>query len=141
MKLALFDIDGTLTDFTGVDDWCMTETIRLFFDNDVECDWESFTHVTDPIIVRETVERTTWKTCTDEMFSKIKSHFLSLLAEKARTDPERFSPVPDAKGFLEKLKTKGIVIGLGTGSWKASTQIKLETAGFSYSNYFSPMET
>ena len=136
MKLALFDIDGTLTDSTDVDDFCMTETFQHFLGNNVECDWESVSHVTDPVIVRETVERTTGSPCTEEQYAEIKQHFLSLLAEKARTEPERFSAVPGAHAFLEILAARGVVIGLGTGSWKASAEIKLNTAGFNFSNYF-----
>lgn len=136
MKLAIFDIDGTLTDSTEVDDWCMEKTFHHFLGPGVECDWESVSQVTDPVIVKETVEQITGELCTDEMFSNIKRHFLWLLKENARLEPSKFSPIPGAKAFLKELEARGIAIGLGTGSWRDSARTKLETAGFEYQEYF-----
>lgn len=48
MKLVIFDIDGTLTRTSGVDDACFIPTLAEFFGTtDFDTDWSRYPHVTD----------------------------------------------------------------------------------------------
>lgn len=136
MKLAIFDIDGTLTDSAEVDDKCMEATFAHFLGAKVACDWETVTHVTDPVIVNETVERITGRPCTQSMYEEMKRHFLMLLQSEADNNPLQFSRVPHCLEFIEALQKEGIHIGLGTGSWKASAEIKLTTGAIPFEGFY-----
>jgi len=84
MKLAIFDIDGTLTDSTQVDDQCMAATFTHFLGTKAACDWQAVTHVTDPVIVKETAEHITGKPCSQSMYEEMKKYFFNALAERSR---------------------------------------------------------
>jgi len=135
MKLAIFDIDGTLTDSTQVDDQCMAATFTHFIGTKAACDWQAVTHVTDPVIVKETAEHITGKPCSQSMYEEMKKYFLMLLQSEAEVNPSRFSRVPNCLTFINELKKEGVHIGLGTGSWKASAEIKLTTAAIPFEGF------
>lgn len=136
MKLAIFDIDGTLTDSTEVDDKCMEATFNHFLGPNVACDWEAVTHVTDSVIVKETVERVTGVPCSDELYEAMKAYFLACLQQEATTNPSSFERVPFCLEFIDLLQNEGVQIGLGTGSWRASAEIKLRAAGIPFEHFY-----
>jgi hypothetical protein len=48
MNLAIFDIDGTLTDTNGVDDRCFIESLALALAiTGIDTDWAGYPHTTD----------------------------------------------------------------------------------------------
>ena len=59
MKLAVFDLDGTLTSTTGVDGECfvraLEDTLQI---TDVNCSWLDYEHVTDSGIFGEVFRMT-----------------------------------------------------------------------------------
>ena len=52
MKLAVFDLDGTLTATNAVDDACFVRALRIVFDIDlINTNWTAYSHVTDASVM------------------------------------------------------------------------------------------
>ncbi len=130
MKLAIFDIDGTLTETNEVDDECF---VKAFADShqitNIETDWTKYTHVTDLGLVSEIFNQKLGRSPNEEDFLRFKSHFMENLNEFASNDEALFAEVSNAKTMLEKLKLeKDWAIALATGSFHGSAKLKLEKA-------------
>ncbi len=130
MKLAVFDIDGTLTETNKVDDECF---IRAFAAShqitNIETDWTKYTHVTDSGLVSEIFNQRLGRSPNEEDFLAFKSRFIENLNEFASKDETLFAEVSNAKAMLEKLKLeKDWVIALATGCFYDSAKLKLEKA-------------
>ncbi|MFT4779879.1 MAG: hypothetical protein ACJAU0_002407 [Flavobacteriales bacterium] len=70
------------------------------------------------------------------MYEEIKKYFLMLLQSEAEVNASRFSRVPNCLIFIHELQKEGVHIGLGTGSWKASAEIKLTAAAIPFDGFY-----
>ena len=130
MKLAIFDIDGTLTETNEVDDECFVKAFAASHQvTDIETDWTKYTHVTDSRLVSEIFNQRLGRSPNEEDFLIFKSCFIENLNEFASNDKTLFAEVSNAKTMLEKLSLKkDWVIALATGSFYDSAKLKLEKA-------------
>jgi len=130
MKLALFDIDGTLTETNEVDDKCFVRAFAASHQiTDIETDWTKYNHVTDSGIASEIFNQRLGRSPNEEDFLTFKSRFVENLNEFAFKDKTLFAEVSNAKVMLEKLKLeKNWVIALATGCFYDSAKLKLEKA-------------
>jgi phosphoglycolate phosphatase-like HAD superfamily hydrolase len=130
MKLAIFDIDGTLTETNKVDDECFVKAFAISHQiTDIETDWTKYTHVTDSGLVSEIFNQKLGRSPNEKDFLIFKSCFIENLNESASKDEPLFAEVSNAKEMLEKLKLeKDWAITLATGSFYDSTKLKLEKA-------------
>jgi beta-phosphoglucomutase-like phosphatase (HAD superfamily) len=114
--LAVFDIDGMLTDTNDVDDECFLRAV-----GDVLCleparlDWSNAPHITDSDLVRWLCQTHHGREPTDNEIRQILRTFVRLLAEEMRARPERFTPIAGARGLFDHLREQG-----WTSSWRAS---------------------
>jgi phosphoglycolate phosphatase-like HAD superfamily hydrolase len=130
MKLAIFDIDGTLTETNKVDHECF---IKAFADSyqiiDIEDDWTKYKNVTDSGIMTEVFNQKLGRVPGEEDFSRFKSCFLENLNESASKDETLFAEISGAGEMLAKLALeKDWAIALATGCFYASAELKLEKA-------------
>jgi phosphoglycolate phosphatase-like HAD superfamily hydrolase len=130
MKLAIFDIDGTLTETNEVDDKCF---VRAFAEShrisDIETDWTKYKHVTDSGILSEIVEKRLKRAPVEKDFAAFKHCFVKNLKDFAGKDAKLFAEIPGAKIMLEKLRLeKDWAICLATGSFYDSAALKLGAA-------------
>jgi phosphoglycolate phosphatase-like HAD superfamily hydrolase len=131
MRLAIFDLDGTLADTLEVDHRCFIEAFRLehgihFADDD----WSSYHHTTDSGITPEVLERAFARSPTEEEIERHKSRFIALLEETAEMEPEGFREVTGAAELLAGLTTSpDWTVVIATGSWRESARLKLRLAG------------
>lgn len=130
MKLAIFDIDGTLTETNEVDDKCFVEAFTASHQiTDIETDWTKYAHVTDSGLVSEIFNQRLGRFPNKEDFLRFKSRFIENLNHYASRDETLFAEVSNAKAMLEKLKLeKDWTIALATGSFYDSAKLKLEKA-------------
>jgi len=130
MKLALFDIDGTLTKTNEVDDKCFVEAFAASHQiTDIETDWTKYKHVTDSGIVLEIFNQRLGRSPNEQDFFTFKSCFIESLNEFAFKDEALFAEVSDANAMLRTLKLeKDWAIALVTGCFYDSAKLKLEKA-------------
>ncbi len=136
LKLIIFDIDGTLANTKKVDDRCFIEAFQSTFKYDLSNqDWSVLKNVTDWGITEEIIQLNFNRNPTEQEYETMLDTFADLLLKAKKSAPEKFQEVPGAKAFFERLKNdSNIVLGIGTGAWKKSAEIKLSSIGIDHSN-------
>lgn len=131
-RIVIFDVDGTLTATTGVDDHCLTSAWSRVFairEADIDTDWTTYAHSTDEGLTLEVSQRHRGRAPTREEVGEVQRAFFALLRERIADDPSRCIPVPGVHDLLAALAADGWRIGLASGAWEQSARIKLESAG------------
>jgi phosphoglycolate phosphatase-like HAD superfamily hydrolase len=132
MNLVMFDIDGTLTATTDIDEQCfiraVNEVLQVY---DLDTDVSNYTHVTDEGIAAEIIRRYTSDPVTEEKLCDIRRCFLRLLRVEAASEPDSIRQVPGAAEILNALdRSPDHAISLATGGWRESALFKIRNAGF-----------
>lgn len=149
MKFVIFDIDGTLTNTKRVDDKCFIKAFEQTFGLDIQNQkWEDIRHVTDWGITEEIIQNRWNRNPTKEEYAALVANHIGNLTAEKRQDKSQFAEVSGAQAFFDNLRNmEGIKLGIATGAWEKSAQLKLETAGiklngicFSNSDYHKSRE-
>ncbi|MSQ47002.1 MAG: HAD family hydrolase [Deltaproteobacteria bacterium] len=129
-NLAIFDIDGTLTQTTHVDDTCF---VQSFIDelgiHDLDTDWSRYPTVCDSGITQHI-----FRTHFDRMPSatervRLQHRFVSLLEQAYEREPHLFVEVPGAGAAIHELRQHpDWAVAIATGGWQASALFKLGKA-------------
>jgi phosphoglycolate phosphatase-like HAD superfamily hydrolase len=129
-RLAIFDIDGTLTDTNLVDDECF---LRAFAEScDVEqeeLDWSGAPHVTDSAIAHWLWQVHRGRAASDDEVEQLVQRFVGILEEECARAPERFLPIAGVVGLFDALQADGWDVAVATGGWTPSARFKLAVAG------------
>lgn len=129
MNLAIFDIDGTLTQTSGVDDECWIRAVGLAWDiHGISTDWAAYRHSTDEGIAAEVMEVHGGRHATREDLDALRDCFAALVETEARERPERFTATPGASEILRLLPARGWTPAIATGGWQRTALVKLRTA-------------
>lgn len=132
MRLFLFDIDGTLTDTTAIDNACYLQAFEEILGVTLtSTDWSQFTHVTDPGLFYALFAMHCGRPARPSEHAGFKARFVSLI-EAATRDPKDFRAVDGAVDFVEKhCPDRGIAVAFATGGYGETARMKLQAAGFS----------
>ena len=129
-RLAIFDIDGTLTATNSVDDECYLRAVSGSLDLDTaDVDWSDAPHITDIGITRWLWNRARGCVPEDREIADLQQRFVGLLHAQLVSAPERFAPIDGATTLFQRLRSQGWDIALATGAWGASAAMKLRAAG------------
>lgn len=130
MQLAIFDLDGTLTRTTRVDERCFVTALRDELGiSAIDSNWAQYTYSTDSGISAEILENRFGRAPTLEELQRLQQRFVSLLAAAFESDPASCTPVPGAPAALRRLRADPQWgVALATGSWRVSAALKLATA-------------
>ncbi len=136
MKLAIFDIDGTLTETNKVDNECF---VKAFADSHnitgIETDWTRYKHVTDSGIALEIFNERLGRAPNKKDFSTFKTCFVKNLSEFANKDETLFGQILNAKEMLAKLIfAEDWAIALATGCFYKSAELKFCRQGHTRSH-------
>lgn len=131
MRLAVFDIDGTLARTVGLDDRCYLSAFELEFGfRPEESDWSAYEHTTDSWIATEILRRRWGREPEPEAIDRHRRRFVALLDEARRESPDGFRQVPGAGTLLEAIARRpDWRAALATGAWLESARLKLAAAG------------
>lgn len=131
MLAVVFDIDGTLTRSTGVDDECLVEALRRVLGIRVtDTDWGRYVHSTDDGLTVECCERGLGRRPSAAEVQRVRAEFLGLLGARIGAEPGLCRPVEGAVEVLEELRGRaGVRVGVASGAWPGSAAIKLGAAG------------
>ncbi len=127
MKLAIFDIDGTLTQTNDVDSECFIQAFASEFEiREINTNWSTYGHTTDSGITLQIFQERFQRIPSADELSRVQHRFVEFLQQ----NHQAISAVPGANLILQKLvKTENWVIAIASGGWRASAIIKLQVAG------------
>ncbi|HEX5031479.1 MAG TPA: HAD family hydrolase [Candidatus Eisenbacteria bacterium] len=127
---VVFDLDGTLCDTVDVDDECYRLAVAPTLGIHSEAvDWRGALHQTDSGIARWLWATHRGSQPTTDDIERIRCRFFGLLEVKRIEAPDRFASITGAAAFLESCVAAGLRVAIGTGGWRPSATLKLDTAG------------
>lgn len=127
MKLAIFDVDGTLLDNLASEDACYAAALREGLGlAELDTSWNTYEHITDEGVAREAYRRAFGIEPAAEQVAQTVEHFLTLLADAHARNP--LMPVAGAPELLAALPVNGWLPVLATGAWRRAAQFKLRVA-------------
>jgi phosphoglycolate phosphatase-like HAD superfamily hydrolase len=131
MKLAIFDLDGSLTRTNEVDDLCFPRAFAdLFGVHDLNTDWSTYTQSTDTVVFQEAFGKTFRRLPNPDESKAFRRHFVELLSELHASQPAMFTEVSGASRFLDRLQRDSRWrVAIATGCWKQSAEFKIQAAG------------
>jgi phosphoglycolate phosphatase-like HAD superfamily hydrolase len=131
MKLAIFDIDGTLTNTNKVDDECFVEAFaKVLGIADIDTDWAAYPHTTDEGITLHVFREKLGCSPEETELAQFKRSFVNMMSEQYRVDSSGFAAVDGAAVALSKLKQDSDwAVAIATGCWRDSASLKLRAAG------------
>lgn len=129
MKLAIFDIDGTLTNTNSVDNRCFVDALaRVHAITEINTDWASYPHTTDSGITLQIFQEHFGRDPKEHELVEFKSCFVKMLGEQY-SNSSCFDEIPGASAALSRLKgDPEWVVAIATGCWRESALLKLRAA-------------
>ncbi|MEE2973319.1 MAG: HAD family hydrolase [Planctomycetota bacterium] len=135
--LVVFDVDGTLSRTSGVDDRCWCEAAREVLGvESMTTDWSCYSHSTDEAIATDLiVARFGGRPDDPEVQARvreIRDDFTARIRSEIARSPDCAHPVPGACEVFAGLDAAGWAVAIATGGWRATAELKLETAGIPF---------
>jgi len=130
VNLAIFDIDGTLTNTNSVDTECFVKALsEAHAITEINTDWSTYPHTTDSGITLQIFQEKFGRGPDAPELEKFKSCFVNLLTEQCRENSSSFTEIAGASIALSRLKQESDwAIAIATGSWRESALLKLRAA-------------
>ena len=131
MKLAVFDIDGTLTETNSVDSVCFVQAMAdAHAVTGMSTNWGAYTHTTDSFITREVLGERFGRAPDEGELSRFTDRFVSLLEDYRTKDASLFREIGGASDALGRLRREpGWGVAVASGCWRDSGMMKLSAAG------------
>ena len=126
-QIVIFDIDGTLTDTTTLDDANIARAYRELFGLEIDVDWSRYRTSTDSGIAREILEGARGTPPEAAEVERLTARLAALLAEGHAREPVR--PMTGVVAALAALEQAGFALALASGGWKRTAEAKLAAAG------------
>lgn len=134
MKLAIFDIDQTLTKTDDVDSQCFVQAFADFGIKDINTNWASYGHTTDSGITLQIFLLHLKRVPETSELLQLQHRFVELLQQQYTKNNAMFAEMLGASVMLDKLaQTEDWAIALATGGWRASALMKLQSAELNFS--------
>lgn len=130
MKLAIFDIDGTLTNTSWVDNRCFERALAAIGLPAQEADWDDCPHISDKGLTQHLYQSKLARDPHEHEETALREQFVTLLHEQHATDANLFAEIAGAAAMLVQFAEKrDWVLAVATGCWRASAEMKLRAAG------------
>ena len=128
--IVIFDVDGTLSRTSEVDDDCWIETARsiLGFES-MSTDWSDYSHSTDEAIASDLIRDHHDESRAEVMLHRVRDDFSARIEAALAGNPNLFRPVPGAETIFEVLAAAGWASAIATGGWRRTAEMKLRAAG------------
>jgi phosphoglycolate phosphatase-like HAD superfamily hydrolase len=127
-KLAVFDVDGTLTQTYDDDIEAFTGAVRQAFGFEgVSDDWSGYRHVTDSGILDELIRDRLGRPATPDDQGAAEAAYGQLYG--ATVAARGVQAVPGAPAFVRRLSAGGDwAVAAATGAWRATAELRLREA-------------
>jgi phosphoglycolate phosphatase-like HAD superfamily hydrolase len=128
MNLAIFDVDGTLTETNHVDDICFLQALADAHSiTDVSTNWDGYPHTTDSAIFSDLFRERVHRPPEEADLQKFKDRFVSLLKDYRVKDPSLFAEIAGASSMLRQLNQEPEWrVAIASGGWRVSAAFKLK---------------
>lgn len=134
-SLAIFDIDGTLTDTNAVDDACFRSAVAEAIGvSESAIDWTGTLHFTDRGIFDWLSAAHGRPAPSDADVARARDRLAELLTDAVEATPGEFLPIAGAPAAFDHLAAAGWDVSVATGCWGPSARIKLRAAGIDVPN-------
>ena len=132
--LVIFDVDGTLSLTSEVDDDCWRDAAREVLGvTSMSTDWSTYSHSTDEAIATDLIRRGTDRVSVDDLVHRVRDVFADGIRESLGRDPDLFRPVPGSPDVFKVLTDAGWSVAIATGGWRVTAEMKLAAAGVPFS--------
>jgi phosphoglycolate phosphatase-like HAD superfamily hydrolase len=131
MKLAIFDIDGTLTNTNSVDNECFVKALsEAHAITEINTDWATYPHTTDSGITLHIFQEKFGRSPEETELAKFRCCFIDMLSEQYQSNSSSFAEIPSASVALNRLKREESdwAVAIATGCWRESALLKLRAA-------------
>jgi len=130
LKLAIFDIDGTLTNTNSVDNECFVKALaKAHAITEIDTDWAAYPHATDSGITLHIFQEKFGRDPEDTELDKFKCYLVNMLSEQYQSNSSSFAEIPGASITLNRLKREpDWAVAIATGCWRESALLKLRAA-------------
>jgi len=137
MNLAIFDIDGTLTQTNDVDTVCF---VQAFADThaitEINTNWAEYPHTTDSGISFQLFKERFGRAPNEGELLKFKNRFVNLLEEQRAKDSSLFAEIIGASSMLTRLSQESEwKVAIASGSWRECAALKLKVANIETSEF------
>jgi phosphoglycolate phosphatase-like HAD superfamily hydrolase len=129
--IIVFDIDGTLTSTSSVDESCYLNAFEDVFGFEIQnTDWSSYRYFTDSGIAWEVVNQKLKRDPSSLELEWLEERLVVRLREALEINPREFSEVPGARQLIiELLQADKYQIAFASGGFRKSAHLKLEQIG------------
>jgi phosphoglycolate phosphatase-like HAD superfamily hydrolase len=130
VKLAIFDIDGTLTNTNTVDNECFVKALaEAHAITKIDTDWATYPHTTDSGITLHIFQEKFGRNPEETELDKFKCCFVKMLSEQYQSNSSSFAEIAGASTALSRLKRESDwAAAIATGCWRESALLKLRAA-------------
>jgi phosphoglycolate phosphatase-like HAD superfamily hydrolase len=130
LKLAIFDIDGTLTNTNSVDDECFVNALaEAHAITEIDTDWAGYPHTTDSGITLHVFQEKLGRNPEPTELDQFKFCFVNRLNEQYQSNSSSFAEIDGASNALNRLKQESDwAVAIATGCWRESALLKLRAA-------------
>lgn len=137
MKLAILDIDGTLTQTNEVDERCFVRALAEAHNiTELATAWANCAHVTDSGITYQVFQDRFGRAPAELELARLQECFFTLLREQHLSDAALFAEVPGATEMIRRLTQKpDWAIAIATGCWRESARVKLAAVDIDIERY------
>jgi phosphoglycolate phosphatase-like HAD superfamily hydrolase len=130
MNLAIFDIDGTLTNTNSVDNECFVKALaEAHAITEINTDWSAYPHTTDSGITQHIFQEKFGRDPEETELGEFKGCFMNMLSEQYRSNSSSFAEITGAANALTRLRQESDwAVAIATGCWRESALLKLRAA-------------
>jgi len=130
VKLAIFDIDGTLTNTNSVDNDCFVKALaEAHAITNIDTDWATYPHTTDSGITLHIFQEKFGRSPEETELGEFKRCFVNMLSDQYQSNSSSFAEIAGASIALNRLKRESDwVVAIATGCWRESALLKLKAA-------------
>src|SRR5262245_25243568 len=136
MNLAIFDIDGTLTETDEVDEICFVQALAdVHGITGISTNWAGYPHTTDSAITSHIFRERLNRLPEEIELLDFKTRFVKLLEDHCVKNPARFAEINGAACMLRRLNQESEWrVAIASGSWRVSAEVKLKVGGIEVTN-------
>lgn len=130
MNLAIFDIDGTLTETNDVDTVCFVQAFAETHSiTEINTNWAEYPHATDSGVSFQLFNERFGRAPEENELLKFKNRFVSLLEEHRAQNPSLFAEIAGASSILTRLSRESKwKVAIASGCWRDTAVLKLKAA-------------